>query len=72
MSVVWLWVFGVVGYGCLVLCYAADRGRKYLRFIVPRWSEPYRLWLAGFVLIAMGLFVTAVEIGLSSHWVRGS
>jgi hypothetical protein len=54
-------------YGVLVLCCAANRGRRYLRFIVPAWEEPYRLWLGGFATILIGALVTALGIGIALH-----
>lgn len=71
MSDVWVWVVAVLGYGCVVVLYAANRGRKYLRFVVPGWVEPYRLWIIGPLLIFMGLFVAVVKVATDFYGVPG-
>jgi hypothetical protein len=50
----------ILGYGIAVLFFAANRGRKYLRFILPfaGRQEPYRLWLVGFAFVLIGAVLT--------------
>jgi hypothetical protein len=62
----------LIGYGLVFLSYAANRGRKYLRFVVPGWVEPYRLWLGGFALILIGGALVAIEIAVALHWINGT
>ncbi|HEY1654391.1 MAG TPA: hypothetical protein VGF86_04675 [Candidatus Tumulicola sp.] len=55
-----------------MLFYAANRGRKYLRFIVPGGQEAYRLWLVGFGLIFVGGLLGVIEIAVALHWLHGT
>jgi hypothetical protein len=55
-----------------MVLYAADRGRKYLRFIIPGSQEAYRLWLGGFVIVFFGVLLSAISIATASHWVKGT
>jgi hypothetical protein len=57
----------LLAYGMVLLCFAANRGRKYLRFIVLSGDDPYRYWLVGSVLILMGCILIGVTIGKAFH-----
>jgi hypothetical protein len=61
-----------IGYGVSMLLYAADRGRKYLRFIIPGSQEAYRLWLVGFGIIIYGCLLSAILIATALHRMKGT